>query len=72
VETLLEAREAARAEGLHYVYIGNVPGLPDAETTFCPACKKPVIQRDIFAVTAMDLASGKCRSCGARIPGVWS
>jgi pyruvate formate lyase activating enzyme len=72
VETLLKARDAARAEGLHYVYIGNVPGLADAETTFCPACKKPVVQRDIFAVTALDLASGKCRFCGARIAGVWS
>jgi pyruvate formate lyase activating enzyme len=72
VETLLKAREAARAEGLRYVYIGNVPGLADAETTFCPACKKPVVQRDIFAVTALDLASGKCRFCGARIAGVWS
>jgi len=72
VETLLKGRDAARAEGLHYVYIGNVPGLADAETTFCPACKKPVVQRDIFAVTALDLASGKCRFCGARIAGVWS
>ncbi|MGO9204533.1 MAG: AmmeMemoRadiSam system radical SAM enzyme [Limisphaerales bacterium] len=72
VETLLQARDAARAEGLHYVYIGNVPGLADAETTFCPGCKKPVVQRDIFAVTALDLASGKCRYCGARIAGVWS
>ena len=72
VETLLKAREAARAEGLHYVYIGNVPGLPDAETTFCPGCKQPVIRRDIFAVTAMDLAAGKCAHCGAKIAGVWA
>jgi len=71
VETLLQAREAARAEGLHYVYIGNVPGLKDAESTFCPACKKPVIRRDVFAVTAFDLAAGACRYCGAAIAGVW-
>ena len=72
VATLLEARDAARAEGLHYVYIGNVPGLAGAETTFCPNCKKPVVQRDIFAVTALDLAAGKCRFCGAKIAGVWT
>ena len=72
VETLVKARDAARAEGLHYVYIGNVPGLEGAETTLCPNCKKPVVERDIFAVTALNLADGKCRFCGARIAGVWS
>ena len=72
VETLVKARAAARSEGLRYVYIGNVPGLEGAETTWCPNCKKPVVERDIFAVTALNLANGKCRSCGTRIAGVWS
>jgi pyruvate formate lyase activating enzyme len=71
VETLVKARDAARGEGLRYVYIGNVPGLEGAETTFCPNCKKPVIERDIFALTALNLTDGKCRWCGARIAGVW-
>ena len=53
------------------MYIGNVPGLEGAETTWCPNCKKPVVERDIFAVTALNLADGKCRSCGTRIAGVW-
>jgi pyruvate formate lyase activating enzyme len=72
VEILVRARDAARAEGLRYVYIGNVPGLEGAETTFCPNCKKPVVERDIFAVTALNLDAGKCRFCGTRIAGVWS
>ncbi len=72
VETLIKAREAARAEGLHYVYIGNVPGLEGAETTFCPNCKKPVVERDIFAVTALNLNAGQCRFCGTKIAGVWA
>jgi len=72
VETLLRAREAARAEGLHYVYIGNVPGLADAQTTFCPACRKAVIRRDVFAVTVMEVRAGKCGHCGAAISGIWS
>jgi pyruvate formate lyase activating enzyme len=71
VDTLVKARDAARGEGLHFAYIGNVPGLRDAETTFCPSCRKPVVERDIFAVTIVDLADGKCRHCGARIAGVW-
>ncbi len=71
VDTLVKAREAAKAEGLHYSYIGNVPGMRDAETTFCPNCRKPVVERDIFAVTAVNLVQGKCRACGTRIAGVW-
>lgn len=72
LEILLKARDAARAEGLHYVYIGNVPGLEDAGTTWCPGCKKAVAKRDIFAVTQLDITDGKCRFCGHTIPGVWS
>jgi pyruvate formate lyase activating enzyme len=60
VETLIKARDAARAEGLRYVYIGNVPGLEGAETTWCPGCKKAIIERDISAVTRLDIADGKC------------
>ncbi|MCX7721911.1 MAG: AmmeMemoRadiSam system radical SAM enzyme [Verrucomicrobiae bacterium] len=72
VETLLKAREAARSEGIRYVYIGNVPGLEDAGTTLCPNCKKPVAKRDIFAVTQLDIVDGKCKYCGEKIPGVWA
>lgn len=42
VETLMKARDAARAEGLHYAYIGNVPGLEGAETTLAQTVKKPL------------------------------
>jgi pyruvate formate lyase activating enzyme len=72
VETLVKARDAALAEGLHYVYIGNVPGLAGAETTWCPNCKKAVVERDIFAVTVRNLTDGKCRACGTKIAGVWT
>jgi pyruvate formate lyase activating enzyme len=72
VETLVKARDVARSEGLRYVYIGNVPGLEGTETTWCPNCKKAVVERDIFAVTAVNLTDGKCRSCGTKIAGVWS
>jgi pyruvate formate lyase activating enzyme len=72
VETLVQARAIARAAGLRYVYVGNVRGLPDAETTFCPGCKRPVIERDVFAVTALQVDAGKCRHCGTPIAGVWS
>lgn len=72
VQTLARAREIARAEGLRYVYLGNVRGFEDAETTFCPNCRRPIIERDVFAVTRLDLADGRCRHCSTSIPGVWS
>jgi pyruvate formate lyase activating enzyme len=71
VEILVKARDVARAAGLRYVYIGNVRGVPDAENTFCPNCRRVVIERDVFAVTRFDLADGKCRYCHRPIAGVW-
>jgi pyruvate formate lyase activating enzyme len=71
-DTLIKARAAALSAGLRYVYIGNVRGIPDAETTFCPHCKKAVVERDIFAVTAFNLDAGKCRFCGTKLAGMWS
>lgn len=70
-DVLVDARSAAHKAGLHYVYVGNIQDVPDAGTTFCPGCKKPVIQRDVYSVTAMELLGGKCRSCGTAIAGVW-
>lgn len=72
VEFLVKARDTARREGMRYVYIGNVTGLADAETTFCPDCKRAVIQRDIFSVTALDVVNGRCRFCQTPIAGVWT
>lgn len=72
IDSLLEARSIARAAGLHFVYLGNVREVADAETTFCPNCKKPIIERDIFAVTALNLDAGKCKFCQTTIPGVWT
>jgi len=71
VETLVRARDIARAAGLRYVYIGNVRDLADAETTFCPNCHRAIVERDIFAVTRMDIADGRCKHCQTRIAGVW-
>ncbi|MCX6901008.1 MAG: AmmeMemoRadiSam system radical SAM enzyme [Verrucomicrobia bacterium] len=72
VEILLQAQSIARSAGLHYAYIGNVPGLRDAETTFCPNCKRAVIARDGFAITGYYLNAGKCGFCQTKIAGVWA
>jgi len=71
VATLERAKAIADAEGLHYVYVGNVPGHP-AENTYCPKCRKVVVERLGFTIKAMHLHKGKCQFCGQPIPGVWT
>jgi pyruvate formate lyase activating enzyme len=72
VEILIEARQIARDAGLRYVYVGNCREVADGETTFCPGCKRPVIERDVFALRTSNLDGGKCKSCGTAIPGRWA
>lgn len=67
VETLLQAREVAKACGLKYVYIGNV-SLPGAEDTVCPHCGTPLIRRTGYRVDAKGFG-GCCPKCGEKIPG---
>ena len=57
---------------MNFVYVGNCPEVPDGETTFCPVCKKPIVERSIFSLLTIRVEGGKCGLCGARIPGVWS
>jgi pyruvate formate lyase activating enzyme len=73
VAALKRATEIGRAEGLRYVYAGNVPGRAGSlESTFCPSCETLLIERVGFRVLANHLAAGACPRCGTRIPGVWS
>jgi len=71
VSTLEKAREIALSAGIDYVYIGNVPGT-DAQNTYCPKCKKMVIERKGFQITYFNILSGKCKSCGSEINGIWN
>jgi pyruvate formate lyase activating enzyme len=71
VSTLEEARSVALSTGLEYIYIGNIPS-HEGENTFCPKCKKIIIQRKGFMVGEMHLKNGKCGYCGKPIPGIWA
>jgi pyruvate formate lyase activating enzyme len=72
VSTLDKARNILMEKGMHYVYVGNVPGHP-GESTYCPKCGKVMIERMGFeSQKKADFTGGKCRSCGTVIPGVWS
>lgn len=70
VATLEQAWKTAIEEGLHFVYIGNVPG-HEAEHTTCPQCKTRVIERTGYRIQVTQLQDGKCAKCGQAIPGIW-
>ena len=70
LQSLERAKAIADAEGLHYVYIGNVPGHP-AENTYCPKCRRMLVERAGFTVKSMEIRKGKCRFCHEPVAGVW-
>ncbi|MGE4241135.1 AmmeMemoRadiSam system radical SAM enzyme [Ramlibacter sp.] len=70
--TLVRAREIAMGEGLNHVYTGNVHNKA-GDTTFCPACKAPVIERDRYAIERYALTpAGECAHCAQPIAGRFS
>jgi pyruvate formate lyase activating enzyme len=71
IQTLERARDLARGKGIHFPYVGNVPGHP-GDNTYCPACSKIVIQRKGYFIVEMNLKQGRCGFCGKTIAGVWS
>jgi pyruvate formate lyase activating enzyme len=70
VKTLETAHRIALDAGLKFVYIGNVMG-HDAESTYCPSCRRLLIGRQGFWITELNMQDGKCKFCGESIPGVW-
>lgn len=70
VDSLERARAMAIEEGIHYAYIGNVPGHP-GDNTYCYNCGKTIIARMGFVVVDYHIVEGRCEYCGNPIPGVW-
>jgi pyruvate formate lyase activating enzyme len=70
VPTLERAKAIADAEGLHYVYIGNVPGHP-SQNTYCSKCRKMLVERVGFTASQMLIRKNCCPFCQQPIPGVW-
>ena len=69
--TLDRAREIAVAEGLFHVYIGNL-SRPDAENTYCPSCKRLLVERRGFNVLRNEIRERRCPQCQMEIYGLWS
>jgi pyruvate formate lyase activating enzyme len=69
-ETLDTAREIAISEGLSYVYIGNIQSY-EGQNTYCPVCKKLLIERSGYTILQNRLRDGRCPDCSKEIYGVW-
>jgi pyruvate formate lyase activating enzyme len=73
VKTLLRAAEIGAAEGLRFVYAGNLPGrLAHWENTYCPGCRALLVERVGFRVLQNRIPEGRCPDCAREIPGVWT
>jgi pyruvate formate lyase activating enzyme len=68
IETLRKARDIGRAQGLNYVYMGNVL---EGTDSLCPGRTKTLINRAYMSTERLNLQDGVCPSCGTKISGVW-
>lgn len=62
--------ERAEQRGIRFVYGGNFADDRWSQTR-CPRCRKTLIERHGYRVTASGLSAGACSACGARVAGVW-
>ncbi len=70
LSVLETAYNFGKAEGLRYVYLGNV--VHASIDTQCPHCMQTIIRRAGYQVTSKLTSQGTCPQCGATIAGVWS
>jgi len=71
VSTLTRFRKLAMEKGIHYVYVGNVPG-HEGNNTYCHHCGKLLIERRGYVIPTYNLSENRCRFCNTIIPGVWT
>ncbi len=64
VSTLEKAYNIGRGMGLHFVYLGNVPG-HSRENTNCYFCGRLVVQRLGYQIQLVGVKDSKCEFCGA-------
>ncbi|MBU1658332.1 AmmeMemoRadiSam system radical SAM enzyme [bacterium] len=71
--TLHRAYQIGQEEGLKYVYVGNIDD-EDYESTYCPSCKKRVIDRrghiGQYVINKLK-EKGICPYCSYRIEGIF-
>ena len=73
VQSLLRAAETGAAEGLRFVYAGNLPGaVRSFENTYCPGCRGLLVERLGYRILSNRMgASGRCPDCRQAVAGIW-
>jgi pyruvate formate lyase activating enzyme len=71
VQTLETACDIARKAGLRFIYTTNISPHP-GNSTICPDCQQPLIQRLGFKILDNNMTKGTCPKCHKRLPGVWA
>jgi pyruvate formate lyase activating enzyme len=69
-KSLQRAYEIGKQAGLHYVYLGNVPGSKQGNT-YCFKCGEALIERVGYHVASNRIKDSCCPDCGTKIAGVW-
>ncbi|MBI4866953.1 MAG: AmmeMemoRadiSam system radical SAM enzyme [Candidatus Wallbacteria bacterium] len=72
VRQLIRACELGAEAGLRYCYAGNIPGsVGNWENTYCPTCRKLLIERSGYRIRRYELENGRCPGCKTAIAGFW-
>lgn len=69
--TLQRARQIGLEEGLHYVYVGNIPD-DSGQITYCPGCGRSLIRRKGYRIGTDDIREARCPACDTLIAGVFA
>lgn len=73
-DDLVRAAEIGSAEGLRFVYAGNLPGqVGQWEDTRCPRCHRTLVERHGYLIRSYGITTeGRCSGCQYEIPGRWA
>ena len=66
--SLEKAYEIGQSAGLHYIYLGNVPGVK-SESTLCNNCGRMLIERLGYRIVTNQIKDSKCPDCGTEVAG---
>jgi len=68
ISSLERAEQIGKEAGLHYIYLGNVPG-SKSESTFCYNCGKMLIERVGYRIAGNHIVNSCCPDCGTKVAG---
>ncbi len=69
VSSLRRAYDIGVKAGLHYIYMGNVPG-QGGENTYCHHCKALLVERAGFYIRENAIRNDSCPECGTPVHGI--